>query len=261
VTFAQKIVAITGAAGGIGQAMCRHFASLGATIAALDKSARVDELAAALRQDGVNCLALVADIGDAARVAAAFAEIATRLGAVDILINNAGASGRATLEQTTPETWRGDIAGNLGGAYHCAYAVLPTMKARRSGTIVTIGSVNALMALGDPAYSAAKAGLISLTKAVALEYGRFGIRANIILPGTVRTPIWEERIARNPEILKELQRWYPLGRIAEPIEVARAAAFLASDAAAAITGAVLPVDCGLSAGNIVMARELTVEEL
>jgi NAD(P)-dependent dehydrogenase (short-subunit alcohol dehydrogenase family) len=260
VEFDKKVVAITGAAGGIGQAMCRHFASLGATIAALDKSARVDALAEALRHDAVKAVAVVAEIGDARRVAAAFAEIEAALGPVDILINNAGVSERPTLERTTPETWRADVAVNLHGAYYCAHAVLASMKARRSGIIVTIGSVNALSALGDPAYSAAKAGLISLTKALAVEYGRFGIRANIILPGTVRTPIWEERIARKPEILTELQRWYPLGRIAEPVDVARAAAFLASDAAAAITGAVLPVDCGLSAGNIVMARELTVEE-
>jgi NAD(P)-dependent dehydrogenase (short-subunit alcohol dehydrogenase family) len=101
--------------------------------------------------------------------------------------------------------------------------------------------------------------MINFTKALALEYGRFGIRANIILPGTVRTPLWEERASRNPKVLEELVRWYPLGRIVEPLDVARVAAFLCSDAAAAITGAVLPVDCGLTAGNIVMARELTVE--
>jgi NAD(P)-dependent dehydrogenase (short-subunit alcohol dehydrogenase family) len=135
------------------------------------------------------------------------------------------------------------------------------MKARRSGVIVNVGSVNGLMALGDPAYSAAKAGLISLTRAIALECGRYNIRANIVCPGTVRTPIWDDRASRNPEILAQLGRWYPLGRIVEPIEVMHAVAFLASDAASAITGAVLPVDCGLTAGNLVMARELTLEDL
>ena len=134
------------------------------------------------------------------------------------------------------------------------------MKARRSGVIVNIGSVNGLSTYGDPAYSAAKAGMISMTKALAMEYGRFGIRANIICPGTVRTPIWEHRVARNPEILTELGKWYPLGRVVDPIDIARAVGFLASDAAAAITGVVLPVDCGLSAGNIVMTREITLEE-
>ena len=120
--------------------------------------------------------------------------------------------------------------------------------------------MNGVAALGDPAYSAAKAGMISMTRSLALEYGRYGIRVNIVLPGTVRTPIWSERVKKDPNVLATLQRWYPLGRIVEPIDVARTVAFLASDHAAAITGVALPVDCGLSAGNIVMARELTVED-
>jgi NAD(P)-dependent dehydrogenase (short-subunit alcohol dehydrogenase family) len=139
--------------------------------------------------------------------------------------------------------------------------VLPGMKERRRGVIINIGSVNGLWALGDAAYSAGKAGMISLTKSLAVEFGRYNIRANIICPGTVRTPIWDERAAQNPEVLAQLKRWYPLGRIVEPVEVMHAVAFLASDAASAITGVVLPVDCGLTAGNIVMARELTVQEL
>ena len=102
--------------------------------------------------------------------------------------------------------------------------------------------------------------MISMTRSLALEYGRFGIRVNIVLPGTVRTPLWNERAAKDPNVLSTLARWYPLARIVERIDVARAIGFLASDNAAAITGAVLPVDCGLSAGNIVMARELTLED-
>jgi hypothetical protein len=128
------------------------------------------------------------------------------------------------------------------------------MKQNGGGSIVNIGSVNGLGALGDPAYSAAKAGMISLTRSLALEYGRFGVRANIVLPGTVRTPLWERRAKKDPKVLARLARWYPLGRIVEPEDVARAVGFLASDAASAITGVALPVDCGLSAGNIVMAK-------
>jgi NAD(P)-dependent dehydrogenase (short-subunit alcohol dehydrogenase family) len=96
---------------------------------------------------------------------------------------------------------------------------------------------------------------------LAQEYGCYGIRANIVLPGTVRTPLWQRRAAKDPKVLEKLTRWYPLGRIVEPVEVARAVAFLASDAASAITGVALPVDCGLTSGNIVMARELTLEDL
>ena len=258
--FRGKVVAITGAAGGIGQELCRHFGAQGASIAALDRSDGVLGFAETLRADGIRAEAVVVDIGDAERVVGVFRELTGKLGPVDILINNAGVSRHPSLERTSPEGWRDDVNTNLNGAYNCAYAVLPNMKARRAGVIVNVGSVNGFSALGDAAYSAGKAGMISLTKALALEFGRYNIRTNIVCPGTVRTPIWDHRAARNPEVLERLMRWYPLGRIVEPVEVMRAVAFLASDAASAITRVVLPVDCGLTAGNIVMARELTLEE-
>lgn len=258
--FTGKVIAITGAAGGIGQALCRHFGGEGAAIAALDRSEAVVELIQTLAGEGIKAEASVVDITDVEGIAAAFAAIEKSLGPVDVLVNNAGFSHKSNLEQTTPETWKADVDGNLNGAFYCAHAVLPSMKERRGGAIVNIGSVNGLSTFGDPAYSAGKAGMISMTKALAMEYGRFGIRANIVCPGTVRTPIWEHRVARNPEILTQLGKWYPLGRVVDPIDIARAVGFLASDAAAAITGAVLPVDCGLTAGNIVMTRELTLEE-
>lgn len=254
--FAGKTIAITGAAGGIGQCLCRFFGAAGATIAALDRSDAVLAFADALGKEGIAVEAAVADIASEAAVADAFA----RFGDVHILINNAGVSRYPTLAATDPAGWRDDVNANLNGAFTCAHAVLPQMMARRGGAIVNVGSVNGLHALGDPAYSAAKAGMIALTRALAMEYGRYGIRANIVLPGTVRTPIWDQRKARDPNVLQTLERWYPLGRIVEPREVAQVIAFLASDAASAVTGAAIPVDCGLTAGNIVMARELTLEE-
>jgi NAD(P)-dependent dehydrogenase (short-subunit alcohol dehydrogenase family) len=261
VEFQDRVVAITGAVGGIGQALCAHFAGQGAAIAALDRNERVLTFAEQLRSGGTTIASAVVDIVDEDAVRSAFAQVTAEVGPIDILINNAGVSRNPSLERTTPAGFKEDVDANLNGAYTCAYAVLPNMKARRRGAIVNVGSVNGLAALGDAAYSAGKAGMISLTKALALEFGRYNIRANIVCPGTVRTPLWDERASRNPEVLAQLTRWYPLGRIVEPIEVARAVAFLASDAASAITGAVLTVDCGLSAGNIVMARELTIEDL
>jgi NAD(P)-dependent dehydrogenase (short-subunit alcohol dehydrogenase family) len=254
--FAGKTIAITGAAGGIGQWLCRFFGAEGATIAALDRSAKVTDLVETLGKDGITVKAAVADISDADAVKAAFASF----GDVHVLINNAGVSRHPTLALTDPAGWEEEIGSNLNGAHTCAHAVLPQMVARRSGNIVNVGSVNGIAALGDPAYSAAKAAMISLTRSIAQEYGRYGIRANIVLPGTVRTPIWDERRAKDPNVLKVLERWYPLGRIVEPDEVARVIAFLASDLASAVTGAVIPVDCGLTSGNIVMARELTLED-
>ncbi len=261
-SFAGKTVAITGAAGGIGQALCRFFAAEGAKIAALDIRDDVETFVANLRSEGAAAAAARVDIGDAAEVLRAFASLRETLGDIDIdiLINNAGYSKHPTFAKTDPQGWREDVNGNLNGAYNCAHAVLPAMASRRSGAIVNVGSVNGVAALGDPAYSAAKAGLISMTRSLALEYGRYGVRVNIVLPGTVRTPLWNERAKKDPKVLATLTRWYPLGRVVEPVEVARAIAFLASESASAITGVALPVDCGLSSGNIVMARELTLED-
>ena len=255
-----KIVAITGAAGGIGPTLCRYFGEEGATILALDKSERETELSRMFASEGITCEAPVVDIGDAEDVARKLAALTAEHGTVDVLINNAGYSEHPTMERTSPDQWQADINGNLNGAYNCLHAVLPGMKKKGAGSIVNVGSVNARTSLGDPAYSAAKAAMISMTKATAMEYGRYGIRANIVLPGTVRTPLWNERAKRDPSILSTLVRWYPLAKITEPIDVARAIGFLASDDAAAITGVELPVDCGLTAGNLVMARELTLED-
>ena len=252
--FEGKVVAITGAAGGIGQSLCRHFKSEGARVAAIDKSPAVEEFAKQLC-DGF----MIADVGDREQVEKAFGILSAGLGSIDILVNNAGFSSHPTFARTTPDSWHHEVNGNLNSAYYCAHAVLDGMKAKGGGAIIAIGSVNGLGALGDPAYSAAKAGLISLTKSLAVEYGRFNIRSNIVLPGTVRTPLWTIRAAKDPSVLETLRKWYPLGRIVDPEDVAKAVAFLASDAAAAITGVALPVDCGLTAGNIVMARELTLE--
>ena len=258
-TFVGKTVAITGAAGGIGQALCWHFGGEGARLALLDRKDSLKDFAATLIAGGITVESEVVDVGDAAAVGKAFARLAGMLDPVDILINNAGVSNFPTLSQTDPDGWRDDVNGNLNSAFNCAKTVLPAMVERRSGVILNIGSVNGLAGLGDPAYSAAKAGMISLTRSLALEYGRYGVRANVILPGTVRTPIWAERQKKDPQVLARLERWYPLGRIVEPVDIARAAAFLASDAASAITGVALPVDCGLMAGNFVMTQELTLE--
>jgi NAD(P)-dependent dehydrogenase (short-subunit alcohol dehydrogenase family) len=260
-TFKDKVVAITGAAGGIGQSLCRLFLDEGAKIAAIDKNASLDGLAAELNADAKRFARAVADIGEPHEVERAFASLTGALGPVDILINNAGGSAHRTFARTDPAGWRQDIKVNLDSAYYCTQAVIPGMRAKHSGVIINIGSVNGLSALGDPAYSAAKAAMISLTRSLAQEYGPYGIRANIVLPGTVRTPLWEKRAAKDPKVLETLRRWYPLGRVVEPVDIAKAVGFLASDAASAITGVALPVDCGLMSGNIVMRGELTLEDL
>jgi len=260
-TFEGKVVAITGAAGGVGSSLCRYFIDEGARIAAIDKKASVEALGAELAAPAKAFFSAVADVSEQADVDRVFASLTGALGPVDVLVNNAGGSSHPTLARTDSAGWRHEIKLNLDSAYHCARAVIPGMVGRRSGVIINIGSVNGLSALGDPAYSAGKAAMISLTRSLAQEYGPYGVRANIVLPGTIRTPVWEKRAAKDPKVLETLRRWYPLGRVVEPVDVARAVGFLASDAASAITGVALPVDCGLTSGNIVMRGELTLEDL
>ena len=260
-TASSRCVVITGAAGGIGRALCKRFSAAGDALALIDRRKEVQEVAEEFRRNGVEADAAVLDISDAAGVAGAFEAFRKRFGAVSILVNNAGFSFEPTLAGSTPAGWAEHLSGNLNGAYNCSRAALRGMVENQKGAVLAIGSVNGVTALGDPGYSAAKSGLMALIRSIAVEYGRFGIRANAVLPGTVRTPIWDERRKKNPEVLAKLERWYPLGRIAEPSEVAEVVFFLASDAASAVSGAMIPVDCGLSAGNIVMTRELTVEDL
>lgn len=255
--YSGRIVMITGAAGGIGAVLCSHFAALGAQILAVDIDApSLDISIAASGSEGIT--AVPVDIMDRAALRNTVGQAARRFGPIDTLINNAGAAAATALANTTPETWDHDVALNLTGAFNCVEAVKGGMFEAGWGVIVNIGSVNGGTALGHPAYSAAKAGLVSYTKSIAIEYGPKGLRANVVSPGTVRTQAWNARVAARPEILAELAKWYPLRAFPEPVDIARACAFLASDDARMITGVVLPVDAGLTAGNPVMAAELTL---
>jgi NAD(P)-dependent dehydrogenase (short-subunit alcohol dehydrogenase family) len=130
------------------------------------------------------------------------------------------------------------------------------MAKRGGGAIVFIASVNALAHFGNPAYAAAKAGLVALAKAIAVERGAEGVRANVICPGSVRTSAWDHRLRQSPDLLARVTPHYPLGRLVTPEEVAHTALFLASDAASGITGAVIPVDAGLTAGNLRFVRDV-----
>ncbi|HWW99476.1 SDR family oxidoreductase [Collimonas sp.] len=260
----EKTILITGAGGGIGQALCQLFGSEKNRIIVLDRDQdAVAAVCTALHAQGATATGAVADITVMASVMAALEPAMRETGPVDVLINNAGgltglSSGASlSLGKMTPEVWAQDVALNLNGAFHCVEAVRQGMIAQGGGVIINIGSVNSLMTFGCPAYSAAKAGLASYTRALATEFGQYNIRANTILPGTVRTDAWETMEKNNPGVFEQLLKWYPLRRICTPEDVAHAAYFLASDAARTITGTELVLDAGLTAGNGVMAAEIT----
>ncbi len=258
----QTVALVTGGGRGIGRAIVRHLAAEGAALAVLDLDGAVaEEVAAELATAGHRALALAADITDPAAVEAAVAAAEAALGPLTLLVNNAGFTDAGDLAGLSLDSWRREVAINLDGPYFCLRAVLPRMAARRAGAVVNVASVNGTRFFGNPAYSAAKAGVINLTQAVATEYGRHGIRCNAVLPGSVRTAnrSWEIRLQKDPQVFDKLARWYPLGRVAEPEDVAKAVSFLGSADASYITGAALPVDGGLLAGMNVMIEEFILE--
>src|SRR5260221_3446901 len=199
------------------------------------------------------------DVSSGFDVESMAATVTKELGTVDILVNNAAIGEGDDVVNMEEQVWERDVDIVLKSVFLCSKAVLPSMIQRGGGVIINIASVNGIIALGNEAYSAAKAGVISLTKSIAGRYGVHGVRCNAVAPGTIRTPSWEQRVDRDPLVFQRLVKWYPLGRIGEPDDVANAVLFLASDEASWITGSVLCVDGGVLAGNLAMTRDILAE--
>ncbi|WP_095084129.1 SDR family oxidoreductase [Mesorhizobium sophorae] len=239
--FEGKTVVVTGAGGGLGTAIVALMAQRGARVVGCDQSSE------ALNSPHL-ASGHVFDLLDRASIDAAIAAILDRDGVPDILINNAGWTRAETLPALNSDKIGQELDLNLTGVMMFADPLIKAMTTQGSGSIVFISSVNAIAHFGNPAYAAAKAGINAYAKAIAVELGRSGLRANVVCPGSIRTAAWDHRLAKDPEILGKLQRLYPLGRIVNASEVAEAVAFLASDRASGVTGVVMPVDAGLTAG-------------
>lgn len=251
----SETVLVTGGAGDIGRALARRFLADGHRVVLLDRNeAALDGVAQEL-PDGARLARIAADVTDGALIRDAVARAETELGSISVLVNNAGGVTAPTLAATDEAAWLADLDLNLSGAWRCVRAVQDGMMARGRGIIINISSANATGIYGYPAYSAAKAGLEHFTRFLAVELGRYGIRANAIAPGSVKTQAWNERVAQDPEIFERVKRWYPLGDVCVPDDVAGVAAFLIGPDARMITGAVIAVDGGLTAGSTTMARE------
>jgi NAD(P)-dependent dehydrogenase (short-subunit alcohol dehydrogenase family) len=247
---------VTGAATGIGRATALALARDGHAVALVGRRAGpLEELASEVREVGGDALATQADVGSSEQAGAAFAAAVERFGGIDVLVNNAGVGDSGAILDESLERWEETLRINLTGAFITTQLALPHLL-ERGGSIVNVASVNGVVAgPGWTSYCVSKAGLIMLAKCVANDYGRQGVRANAVCPGWVRTPMGDsdmDEVARAHGTDREgeyarAHRQHPLGRPAQPEEIADVIAFLASPRAAYVTGATIMVDGGTTA--------------
>ncbi len=242
--MADRIAVVTGGGSGIGLATCRRLQDEGFGVAVLDLDG---DSAAAAAGHG---LGLAVDVSDPASVGEAFSTISRRMGAVDVLVNNAGITGSAgatRLHETPLEDWDRVMAVNVRSAYLCSQAVLPSMIERRYGHIIVVASVAGLVPFpGRAVYSASKGAALILARSIAVDYAADGIRANAICPGMVETPMTQWRLDQ-PDLRTAVESQIPVGRVATPDEIADAIAVLATGRMAYMTGHALVVDGGWTA--------------
>ena len=246
-----KVVIVTGGAGGIGAALCTRFAEEGATVAVFDLNGEAAAaLAARIVASGGKAIAHAVDISDGARVDAVVAEVESELGAIDVLVNNAGWDHGARFLDTDAALWQKIVAINLMGPLNMHRAVLPGMSARGAGRVINVASdAGRVGSSGESVYSACKGGIIAFTKTIAREAARANISVNCVCPGPTDTPLFDAFKAQSADgakIAEGLARAIPFRRLGQPDDYPGIVAFLASDDAAYITGQVISVSGGLT---------------
>jgi 3-oxoacyl-[acyl-carrier protein] reductase len=239
------VVLVTGGSRGIGRSIAVAFADPGAFVGINYRSeaGAAAETLAEVRRRGADGMTLQADVTDLGQVRSMVGALAARCGGIDVLVNNAGTNRDGLLAMMEPQDWDAVIDLNLKGVFHCCKVVARVLMAQRRGAIVNMSSLSGIMGLpGQTNYAAAKGGVNALTRSLAQETGRFGIRVNAVAPGLVEG----EMTARIPAAQRgRLMAGIPMGRMATPDEVAAVVKFLASDAASYITGQILPVTGGI----------------
>ncbi len=248
----DKVALVTGAAKGIGAGIVERFLKAGAAVTAFD----IDGEALGMLGDRLSSrgrvLAIQGDVAQEPDVVRAIERTVAASGRLDIVVNNAGIELAGQIPDYTSEQWDRQLGVNLKGAFFFAKYAIPHLRAH-GGVILNISSIHAFVSYqGDAAYDAAKAGLLALTRALAVDHGREGIRVNAICPGYIDTPMTEQWLVTVPdrdETMRQVLSLHPLGRIGTPRDVADAALFLASDAASFISGTYLVVDGALTAAG------------
>jgi 3-oxoacyl-[acyl-carrier protein] reductase len=241
----HKVAIITGAAQGIGLATALKFAEEGAAVVVCDlKPEGVDAAMALVRARGAQAMGFTANVTDRGALDAMAVAVKERFGSIDVLVNNAGITKDARLQKMTLEQFDAVIDVNLRGVFHATQAVLPTMLAQGSGVILNASSVVGIYGnFGQTNYAASKFGVIGFTKTWSRELGPKGIRVNAVAPGFVETPI----LATIPDkVLQHMREQVPLHRLGKPEEIANVYAFLASDEASYVNGAVIEVSGGMT---------------
>jgi NAD(P)-dependent dehydrogenase (short-subunit alcohol dehydrogenase family) len=242
-----RVAYVTGGAGGIGRATCAAFLDAGYRVALTDLDAGASQAAAVeLDGSGERVVGLACDVSSTESVDGAVAAAVERFGRLDALVNVAGVVGPGASEELGDESWERLISIHLGGTFRCSRAAFPALSATGAGSIVSISSIAGRTGFSIRAsYCAAKAGIEGLTRALAVEWAKRGVRVNAVAPGHVRTPMLDHSLAIGsvtPEIVEARTQRIPLGRYAQPEEIAAAVLFLSSPAASYITGETLYVD-------------------
>jgi 3-oxoacyl-[acyl-carrier protein] reductase len=244
--LAGKSALVTGGGQGIGKAIGERFAEEGANVAIVDINREsANRVVEAIRRKGVEAISLTADVAIRRQAHAAVKQAISELGQLEIVVNNAGIARNHPLEEMLEEDWDAVMAVNTKGCFHFCQAVLPHMKARSTGNIVNILSRTILGIPGETNYTASKAAVAGFSRSLALEVAPHGIRVNCVSPAMVDTP-WTQSYP--DEMRQSVIRQIPLGRLAQPLDIANAVLFLASDAADFITGQIINVCGGRSIG-------------